>query len=80
MAYRDKFDRTIELVDISEAQQLVIEMIMREGELRFRDAFIEVLQNDIAGYLDEIKSEPNMDWVNGVQYVIHLLKEAEVVR
>ncbi len=81
MAYKDKFNRTIELEleDVPDTTRIVLTSLMREGELRFRDELVEVLENDIKGYLDEIGENPNTDWITGVQYVIHLLKEAEIV-
>jgi hypothetical protein len=77
MAYSDKFDRSIEL-DVTEAQALVVKLIMREGELRFRDALIETLQNELKTYLAEVDYEPNMEWVEGVRYAIHIIKEADL--
>lgn len=38
-----KYDREIELVDISEAQELVVKMIMQEGALRFQDLCLAAL-------------------------------------
>jgi hypothetical protein len=77
MAYSDNFDRSIEL-DVTEAQALVVKLIMREGELRFRDALIETLQNELKTYLAEVDYEPNMEWVEGVRYAIHIIKEADL--
>lgn len=77
MAYSDKFDRSIEL-DVTEAQALVVKLIMREGELRFRDALIETLQSELKTYLAEVDYEPNMEWVEGVRYAIHIIKEADL--
>jgi hypothetical protein len=77
MAYSDKFDRSIEL-DVTESQALVVKLIMREGELRFRDALIETLQSELKTYLAEVDYEPNMEWVEGVRYAIHIIKEADL--
>jgi hypothetical protein len=77
VAYSDKFDRSIEL-DVTEAQALVVKLIMREGELRFRDALIETLQSELKTYLAEVDYEPNMEWVEGVRYAIHIIKEADL--
>ncbi len=46
MKYKDKYNKSVELPlsDISEREKVVIGALMREGELRFRDALIEVMQ------------------------------------
>lgn len=35
-----KYDRQVELVDLDEAEQFAVKMIMQEGALRFQDAVI----------------------------------------
>lgn len=77
MAYADKFDREI-IVDLDEATELAVRVVMKEGELRFRDALIETLQSELTKYLDEVDYEPNMEWVEGVRYAIHVIKEADL--
>jgi hypothetical protein len=47
-----KYDRQVELVDISEAQGLAVKMVMQEGALRFQDAVIAELNKH--GMLDAI--------------------------
>lgn len=78
MTYSDKFDREIVLDTLDEASKLALKIVMKEGELRFRDALIAVLEKDIADYLYEIDSEPNTEWIDGVRYVIHMLKEVDL--
>lgn len=39
-----KYDRQIELVDISEAQELAVKMIMQEGALRFQEQLLAKLK------------------------------------
>ena len=77
MAYADKFDREI-IVDLDEATELAVRVVMKEGELRFRDALIETLQKEVSEYLDEVDYEPNMEWISGVRYAIHVIKEADL--
>lgn len=77
MAYADKFDREI-IVDLDKATELAVKVVMKEGELRFRDALIETLQKEVSEYLDEVDYEPNMEWVEGVRYAIHIIKEADL--
>lgn len=77
MAYADKFDREI-IVDLDEATELAVRVVMKEGELRFRDALIETLQSELTKYLDEVDYKPNMEWVEGVRYAIHIIKEADL--
>lgn len=47
-----KYDRQIELVDMGEAEELAVKMIMQEGALRFQDAVISELTKH--GMLDAI--------------------------
>jgi hypothetical protein len=47
-----KYDRQLELVDMDEAQELVVKMIMQEGALRFQDAIVAELTKH--GMLDAI--------------------------
>lgn len=77
MAYSDKFDREI-ILDLDEATELAVKVVMKEGELRFRDALIKTLENEIAEYLDEIDYGPNLEWIEGVRYAIHIIKEADL--
>lgn len=77
MAYADKFDREVEVVDMTEAQELVVKILMKEGELNFRDAAIVFFEKDIAQYLDEVDGPPNMEWIDGVRYCIKLLREGD---
>lgn len=75
--YADKFDREIEVVDITDAQELVVKMFMKEGELRFREAAVSFFEEDIKSYLDGVDDEPNMEWVDGVRYCIKMLREGD---
>ena len=77
MAYKDKFEREIDL-ELDETTELAVKMVMKEGELRFRDALIASLQKDIDEYLYEVDGMPNTQWIEGVRYVIHILKEADL--
>lgn len=77
MAYADKFDREI-IVDLDEATELAVKVVMKEGELRFRDSLVKTLQSELTEYLDEVDHEPNMEWVEGVRYAIHIAKEADL--
>lgn len=38
-----KYDRQVELVDIGEAEELAVKMIMQEGALRFQDLVVAEL-------------------------------------
>ena len=75
MSYADKFDREI-VVDLDEATEFAVKAVMKEGELRFRDALIAYLEKDIDDYLYEVDGEPNMEWIDGVRYTIHIVREA----
>lgn len=74
MSYADKFDSEIELVDITEAQELVVKMIAKEGELKFRDAFIQSLESEVA---DVTRGEQNQGWLDGVGYCLHLARNGD---
>lgn len=76
MSYSDKFDREI-VLDLDKATELAVRVVMKEGELRFRDALIAYLEKDINDYLSEVDGEPNMEWIEGVRYVIHVVREAD---
>lgn len=76
MSYFDKFDKEI-VLDVDQAKELAVRVVMREGELRFRESFIETLEKEVSTYLEEVDNEPNMEWVDGVRYCVHLLKNME---
>lgn len=74
MSYADKFCHEIELANMTEAQQFAVNVVMKEGELKFRDAFIQSLESEVA----EMKqAEVNQDWVDGVSYCIHLARNGD---
>jgi hypothetical protein len=77
MSYVEKFNQEINL-ELDDATELAVKVVMREGELRFRDALIASLQKDIDDYLSEVDGTPNMEWIEGVRYVIHILREANL--
>lgn len=43
MKYADKYDREIDL-DLDKGVELVVQGFMKEGELRYRDQLIKILQ------------------------------------
>lgn len=52
-----KYDRQIELVDINEAQELAVKMVMQEGALRFQDQVIAALsEKNLHEAIDVVKS------------------------
>jgi hypothetical protein len=77
MAYKDKFSERIELDLDTTAVQLAVKIVMQEGELRFREKFAEVLALQV---ISAQKSSPDTElrWEDGVNYVIHLLKEIDL--
>ena len=44
MEYAEKYNKTIEIFDPTEAQKVAMEIVMQEGELRYRDYLISVLE------------------------------------
>ena len=77
MAYKDKFPERIEIDLDTTAVQLVVEIVMQEGELRFREKFAEVLSLQVASAKSELP-DSDLRWEDGVNYVIHLLKEIDL--
>lgn len=77
MAYADKFDREV-ILDLDEATELAVRVVMKEGELRFRESLASALKSDIDKYLSESDGEINQDWVDGVYYVVQTLKEGDL--
>jgi hypothetical protein len=59
---------------MSEAQELVVKIIAKEGELKFRDAFIGSLESEVS---DMEQAEINQDWLDGVGYCIHLARNGD---
>ena len=80
MSYKDEYSETVEFSesDLSEAQRIIIEGFMRDGEFKTRDALIAMLEKDIDDYLYEVDNVPNMEWVEGVRYCIHIIKNARL--
>lgn len=77
MAYSDKFNEQLELEILDEGQELIVKVFMKNGELLFRERLSAHLEKDIASYLAEVDGEPNQDWIDGVNYVIQMLKEGD---
>lgn len=44
MDYAEKYNKTIEISDANAAQELALEIVMKEGELRYRDYLVSVLE------------------------------------
>ena len=75
MSYQDGFEKLeMDEAALSKAQRIIIEGFMREGEFRFREDLIQKLELEVSLYLDEVDHEPNMEWIDGVRYCIHLIK------
>ena len=78
VAYSDNFDRELIMDGLDEESTIALKIVMKEGELRFRDALIKSLERDITEYLDEVDGMPNVDWINGMRYAIHIIREADL--
>jgi hypothetical protein len=76
-SYADKYDRQVELIDMTDAQELAVKVVMKEGELRFREAAVSFFQDDIKSYLDEVDGDPNLEWVEGLRYCIKMIREGD---
>lgn len=75
MAYSDNFNHEIKMDLVNEGQEFIVRMFMKNGELLFRERLVAWLEKDIAEYLSEVDGEPNQEWIDGVRYVIHIVKE-----
>lgn len=78
MAYDDGFE-TVEISeeDLTEAQRIIIEGFIREGGFQTREKLINFLEADVKEYLDEVDEMPNEEWLDGVRYAIHVIREAK---
>ena len=81
MSYEEQYPVKYEVStdELNEAQKIVVEGLVRQGEFSAREHFIQVFQEEIASYLDEVDGEPNEDWVDGLRYAIQLVKEMKVI-
>lgn len=81
MSYQDNYTERVELDvnSLTEAQRIIVAGLLREGEFNTREAMIKVLSDEVTSYLDEIDYEPNLEWVDGVRYAIHLIKEMKAI-
>jgi len=77
VAYSDKFNEEVKLDILNEGQEFIVRMFMKNGELIFRERLIASLEETINEYLSEVRDEPNEEWVDGVRYVIHLIKDGD---
>jgi hypothetical protein len=77
MAYEDKFSERLEIDIPNEATELVLRVLMKEGELRFRDKLAKMLSDELI----EVQNSPTPDadctFGDGIGYVLHLLKEVD---
>jgi hypothetical protein len=80
MGYREDYPAKLEISDedMSETQRVLVDAFIRQGEFQTRDALIELLEKDIATYLDEVDGMPNEEWINGVRYSVHIIREAKL--
>jgi len=81
MSYEKEYPETVEIPEeaLSEAQKIIVSGLIRQGEFNTRETFIKTFQEEIKTYLDEVDGEPNEEWVNGLNYAIHLIKEMKVI-
>lgn len=79
MSYEDDYPETVEIPEeiMSEAQKIIVTGLIRQGEFNAREKFIEIFEEEISTYLKEVDGEPNLEWIDGVRYCIHLMKEVK---
>lgn len=77
MSYGDRFNEELRLDILNEGQEFIVRMFMKNGELLFRERLIQQLEEEISAHLEEAGDDANVEWADGVNYVIHLLREAD---
>lgn len=71
MSYDKGYEKTeIDASLLSEAQRIIIDGFMLEGEFNFREKLIKVLEEEIAKESNDFST----DWSDGISYCIHLVK------
>lgn len=71
MSYDEGYERTeIDESLLSEAQRIIVDGFMLEGEFNFRERIIDILKQEIA----KEPAESSTDWSDGLSYCIHLIK------
>lgn len=78
MAYKDKFSESIELETSDESVHLVVKIFMKEGELQFRDKLMDLLTSEVSSASRSGMQDLDLTWQDGLNYVIHLLKEVDL--
>ena len=77
MPYSDKYNHEVKMDLVNEGQEFIVRMFMKNGELLFRERAAEFLQNEVAAYIAEAGVELNQEWIDGVCYALHIIKEAD---
>lgn len=77
MAYKDKFSERIEIDIPDTATELVMKVIMQEGELRFREKLTTMLLNELTEIRETDIQDPGCTFADGISYVLHLLREVD---
>ena len=77
MAYDNNYSERVELDEttMTEAQRVIIDGLMRDGEFTTRKNLIGILQNQISDYVETSEQNINQDWIDGVNYCIHTIRE-----
>lgn len=77
MSYMDKFNREV-VLDLDQATEMIVKSVMREGELRFREDLLSILENEVSSIEKNFyDSEEKLAWLDGLKYCIHLIKNIE---
>jgi hypothetical protein len=77
MAYEDKFSERIDIDVPDEATELVLRVLMKEGELRFREKLTKMLSDELIEVQNNSAPDVNCTFGDGIGYVLHLLKEVD---
>ena len=76
MSYKNGYSEDIEIPEemLTEVQRIIVDGLIRDGEFKTRDAFIEIFENDVK----ESVNFENQSWIDGVNYCIYMLKNAKI--
>lgn len=79
MAYDDNYSERIEFDEsaMTDAQRIVVEGFLREGEFTTRQHLIRALSRQISEYIETSDERINQDWIDGVNYCIHVIRETD---
>jgi hypothetical protein len=76
MSYKDGYSEDIEIPEemLTEVQRIIVDGLIRDGEFKTRDAFIEIFENEVKNSM----GVENQSWTDALNYCIFMLKNAKI--